>query len=689
MLRIDLGCGTNKQAGFIGLDRYPLPGVDIVADINRVLPFPDNSCDLLFASHSLEHVAHLLETMKEVYRICKHGAQLSIVAPYGGQRLNQANPYHIGVFNEHTPRFWTDWSNTPVDPEEYYHPQSPFWGLSRSDNSTPGIDLRTVRMECFYFPYYAGLPPSEQRRLRQERTDVCDQIMYHLIVWKGDAEAGGKPFDDYVAEFQPYEPEYMPLLRNRGQEMTLQNGAATAIAAEAAELQSKQILQLSADLDRQEKLLDELRLAHKEQQAALSAALQSRTAEAEVSARQQQELTAEANRLNERCLAQAELLERLQLDLGELRLAHQEQHASLSAARESCAAEAQISARLRQELTGAREETIQLRAHSISLTGEITRLHEHSAAQTGTLSRLTNELQETAAYNRVLRDEMARAERDLEFARADLRRESTAAAASQEQISSLLRRNQDLEAAVESNGALRAKLSLTRAELETTATLLDLERQKEEQRSEHLLAARKEAAAALQETERMRTVWSAANRALSAGAGESHIPDFTQATRVGGFIIGRDTQMRGLPTSFAPLREYGNRQFGAARACIALGGDLSGVPYREYVIPFALDRLGSVSVAIRRLVPESPAVLGVEIVSSSSKILAHARQPLAAGERDGVIEVYLPDPLTGLQKNWALRIFARDAGTPVLVYELIRGGLLRGTKQLFPLVSFS
>lgn len=208
MVKIDLGCGARKAMGFIGVDRSSLPGVDVIADINGRLPFRDNSVDLLFASHSLEHAEKLLPTLKEIYRICKHGAQLCVLAPYYQQGLNLANPYHHSTFNEHTPRFWTDYPHTPIDAEEYAHPHAPSWGLSRTDNTEPGIDFRLVRMEFFYFPRYAGVPAEQLRRLRQERMDVCDQIMYHLIVWKGDAESPTNSFESCVAQFQPYDPDY-------------------------------------------------------------------------------------------------------------------------------------------------------------------------------------------------------------------------------------------------------------------------------------------------------------------------------------------------------------------------------------------------------------------------------------------------------------------------------------------------
>ena len=605
MLCIDLGCGPKKHPGFIGVDRYPLGGVDIVADMNRTLPFRDDSVDLLLASHSLEHVETLLATIKEVYRICKHGTQLCIIAPYSEQKLNWANPYHKCVFNEHTPRFWTDYPITPVDLEEYDHPHASTWGLSKTDNSKPGIDIRIVRMECFYFPRYAGLPSSEQRRLRQERTDVCEQIMYHLIVWKSDADGRGRSFDDYVAQFQPYEPEYITQLRKRRHEPLLQDGVAA-----------------------KEDVPEELSLAHPE-------------------------------------------------------------HSNLAAAGEASAAELQVSECLRPELCIAKDEANQLRRHSVSLIGELTRLHKHCAAQTEALGRLTTELHDTAAHNRVLRDEEVRIERELESARADLRRESLAAAQLLEEVSSLKGQNHELKANLESNDMLRAKLGLTQAELETTATLLALQCQKEEGFSSETAAARKEAAAAIREAERLKTLWSAAKGSLSAITVEPCIPEFSQATRLGGFIIGRDRQLQGLPIRFGPLREYCDRHFRTGRACVVLGGDLAEVPYREYTIPFALDRLSAVSFAIRPLVPEFSGVLGVEIVSARSEILAHVRRELTTIDRDGMAEFRMTAPLTGLEKDWFLRVFVRDAGTPVAVYELVRSALIRGTTQSFPLVLFS
>lgn len=208
---LDLGCGVVKQPPFIGLDRYPLPGVDVIADLDRPLPFRDDSVDLVFASHSLEHVNDLVPVMKEIYRVCRHGAQVCVVAPYYQQALNLANPYHKQVFNEHTPRFWTNAPTAPIATEEFIHPHAAMWGLSESDSRISDLDLRCVRMEFFYFPQYRYLPPEEQRQARQQYLDVCDQIMFHLLVVKTSMDEA--EMQHATAHMAYYEPPFVQIRR--------------------------------------------------------------------------------------------------------------------------------------------------------------------------------------------------------------------------------------------------------------------------------------------------------------------------------------------------------------------------------------------------------------------------------------------------------------------------------------------
>ena len=38
LVRIDLGCGYRKAEGYLGIDRFHLPEVDIVADLDNGIP---------------------------------------------------------------------------------------------------------------------------------------------------------------------------------------------------------------------------------------------------------------------------------------------------------------------------------------------------------------------------------------------------------------------------------------------------------------------------------------------------------------------------------------------------------------------------------------------------------------------------------------------------------------------------
>ena len=82
-LRIDLGCGSSKKDGTIGLDIQPGPGVDQVVDlVNAPLPFPDRSVSYVHSSHFLEHVKDPAAIFVEISRIAADGATLEFWTPY-------------------------------------------------------------------------------------------------------------------------------------------------------------------------------------------------------------------------------------------------------------------------------------------------------------------------------------------------------------------------------------------------------------------------------------------------------------------------------------------------------------------------------------------------------------------------------------------------------------------------------
>lgn len=99
MLRVDIGCGDSKPDGFIGVDICPGAKVDIVADISKEFPFEDNSVDELRAYDVVEHLPDRINTMNEIWRVCKPGARIDILVPSSDGRGAFQDPTHISFWN--------------------------------------------------------------------------------------------------------------------------------------------------------------------------------------------------------------------------------------------------------------------------------------------------------------------------------------------------------------------------------------------------------------------------------------------------------------------------------------------------------------------------------------------------------------------------------------------------------------
>lgn len=104
-IMLDVGCGENKQQGFMGMDKRELPGVDIVHDL-EVFPYPieDEECLVVKGSHIYEHIKPWLsiDFMNELWRILKVDGQLLLSMPYGWSYGYIQDPTHCNPANEAT-----------------------------------------------------------------------------------------------------------------------------------------------------------------------------------------------------------------------------------------------------------------------------------------------------------------------------------------------------------------------------------------------------------------------------------------------------------------------------------------------------------------------------------------------------------------------------------------------------------
>lgn len=96
-LRLDIGCGPNKRAEHVGIDRIAFPGVDHVLDAGRdIWPFADGIVESIHTSHFLEHLTatERVHFVNEAYRVLKPGGQCSIIVPHWGSARSYGDPTH-------------------------------------------------------------------------------------------------------------------------------------------------------------------------------------------------------------------------------------------------------------------------------------------------------------------------------------------------------------------------------------------------------------------------------------------------------------------------------------------------------------------------------------------------------------------------------------------------------------------
>jgi SAM-dependent methyltransferase len=97
-MKLNVGCGFRKEAGYLNLDKSPACGPDQVMDAEAFpWPFADSSVDEVLFHHSLEHMGAkadvFLRLLQELYRVCRPGAKV---------RVNVIHPRHDDFFNDPT-----------------------------------------------------------------------------------------------------------------------------------------------------------------------------------------------------------------------------------------------------------------------------------------------------------------------------------------------------------------------------------------------------------------------------------------------------------------------------------------------------------------------------------------------------------------------------------------------------------
>jgi hypothetical protein len=185
-LKLNLGCGYNKMAGFVNVDSAPTCQPDVVCNLEQTpWPWKDSSVVEVVFFHALEHMGEqsegFLGIMKELYRVCRNDAVIHITVPHPRHDNFIGDPTHVRII---TPKLmelfsrancdkWKQlgWSNTPF--AHYLH-----------------VDFETTRSEIrLDEPYLSALnsgqiKPDDMWQLINERNNIASEYIIDLKVIK-------------------------------------------------------------------------------------------------------------------------------------------------------------------------------------------------------------------------------------------------------------------------------------------------------------------------------------------------------------------------------------------------------------------------------------------------------------------------------------------------------------------------
>ncbi len=82
-IKLHIGSGRNYKEGWVNIDFDTRTKKDILHDLSKGIPFPDNSVDFVYNEHFIEHLSYEdgLSFMREAFRALKPGGVLRIACP--------------------------------------------------------------------------------------------------------------------------------------------------------------------------------------------------------------------------------------------------------------------------------------------------------------------------------------------------------------------------------------------------------------------------------------------------------------------------------------------------------------------------------------------------------------------------------------------------------------------------------
>jgi len=102
MIKLNLGCANDYRRGWLNCDKSKEVNPDQVVDLEKKLPFKDNSVFRILISHTLEHINNFVPLMHELHRVCEPGSKIEVLVPFYSSWAQYNDPTHVRFFTPFT-----------------------------------------------------------------------------------------------------------------------------------------------------------------------------------------------------------------------------------------------------------------------------------------------------------------------------------------------------------------------------------------------------------------------------------------------------------------------------------------------------------------------------------------------------------------------------------------------------------
>jgi SAM-dependent methyltransferase len=104
---LDVGCGSNKYPGALGIDINRATAADVICDLDRFpYPFADQAFDQLRVIHVIEHLTDVIRAMEEFHRLTRPGGRVRVATPHYTDFSSFCDPTHKHHLNSFSFRYF-------------------------------------------------------------------------------------------------------------------------------------------------------------------------------------------------------------------------------------------------------------------------------------------------------------------------------------------------------------------------------------------------------------------------------------------------------------------------------------------------------------------------------------------------------------------------------------------------------